>query len=121
MHAYSVGNAPQFWADVWDFCGVIAETRGERLVVDEDKMPGARYFPGAVLNFAENLLRRSDNSVALVYADETGTREQVTFAQLREQVASMAAALAAGIELAMTSGILSSISTMPVDFSESRT
>jgi hypothetical protein len=67
IHSYSVKNAPQFWADVWDFCGIIAETRGERLVADQDKMPGARFFPDAVLNFTENLLRGSGDTPAIIF------------------------------------------------------
>ncbi len=93
VHAYSVENAPQFWADVWDFCGVIAETRGERLVVDEDKMPGARYFPDAVLNFAENLLRRSDDSPAIIFRGEDKDSRTVSWSELTQTVSRLNQAL----------------------------
>jgi acetoacetyl-CoA synthetase len=80
IHAYSVDNAPQFWADVWDFCDVIADTRGDRLVVDADKMPGARFFPDAILNFTENLLRRSDDTPAIIFRGEDKAEKKVSWA-----------------------------------------
>ena len=64
LHAFSVDDMEAFWAAVWDFCGVIAETRGDAVVRDLDRMPGATWFPDARLNFAENLLRRRDDADA---------------------------------------------------------
>jgi acetoacetyl-CoA synthetase len=86
IHAYSVDNAPQFWADVWDFCDVIADTRGDRLVVDADKMPGARFFPDAILNFTENLLRRSDDTPAIVFRGEDKAEKKVSWGELTATV-----------------------------------
>src|ERR1051326_7761175 len=63
LHAWSVAHSDLFWSLVWDFCGVVGD-KGERLVADPDKMPGARYLPDATLNFAENLLRRSGDGDA---------------------------------------------------------
>ena len=60
LHRFSTERPDRFWAAVWDFCGVAAETRGDVVVVDGDRMPGARFFPRARLNFAENLLREAD-------------------------------------------------------------
>ncbi len=65
LHDWSVAELEKFWTSVWDFCGVVAETRGTRVLVDGDKMPGAKWFPGARLNFAENLLRRRDAVVRI--------------------------------------------------------
>src|SRR6187401_392550 len=53
---WSVENLESFWEAVWDFCGVKSESRGERVLADAGEMPGARFFPDARLNFAENLL-----------------------------------------------------------------
>ncbi len=86
IHRYSVERSPEFWADVWDFCGVIAETRGDRLVLDQDKMPGARFFPDAVLNFAENLLHRDDDEPALVFRGEDKVRKTLSWAELNGSV-----------------------------------
>jgi Acetyl-coenzyme A synthetase N-terminus len=66
LHDWSVGNPEAFWRSVWEFCEVIGEAGGVALS-DGSKMPGARWFPEARLNFAENLLRLRDRSDALVF------------------------------------------------------
>src|SRR3546814_14085771 len=58
LYDWSVTDLEGFWTAVWDFCGVIADPERGRAVVDADKMPGARFFPDARLNFAAHLLRR---------------------------------------------------------------
>jgi acetoacetyl-CoA synthetase len=97
LHAWSVGESPaeraDFWKLVWDFCGVIASERGDTIVEDADRMPGARWFPQARLNFAENLLRRRDEEVAIVFRNEEGTRETLSWAALYRDVARAAAAM----------------------------
>ena len=60
-----------------------------------DKMPGARWFEGARLNFAENLLRRDDASPALIFAGEDGRRRELSWAGLQTEVRNLAAALKA--------------------------
>ena len=57
LHRWSVDRREDFWSLLWDFCGVVGE-KGERVLVDGDRMPGASFFPDAQLNFAENLLRK---------------------------------------------------------------
>jgi len=93
---WSIANPEQFWPLVWSFCGVIGE-RGERTVVDGDRMPGAQWFPDARLNLAENLLREDFDaeSDAVVFWGENQVKRRLTRAQLRRQVAAMAAALRA--------------------------
>jgi acetoacetyl-CoA synthetase len=56
LHRWSVTDAPAFWREVWTTCGVLGQP-GDRLAIDLDRMPGARFFPDARLSFAENLLR----------------------------------------------------------------
>jgi acetoacetyl-CoA synthetase len=98
LHAWSVKDAPEFWTQLWEFAGVAAETRGEVACRDPERMPGARWFPEARLSFAENLLRRQDDALALIYRGENGHHEEWTFAQLYAAVSRMAAALqAAGV------------------------
>ncbi len=94
LHRWSIEHIPGFWSEVWDFCGVIGE-RGERALIDGDRMPGARFFPGARLNFAENLLRRRDDSEALVFRAEDRIEERLSWRELNERVAAFAGALAA--------------------------
>src|SRR3970040_1792869 len=72
FYRWSVEQPEEFWSDVWDYCGVIASRKGSTVLVDGDKMPGARWFPEARLNFAENLMRRGDRGDAFVFWDESG-------------------------------------------------
>ncbi|MGH8665297.1 MAG: acetoacetate--CoA ligase [Burkholderiales bacterium] len=96
---WSIDHRDQFWQSVWDYCGVIAARTAERVLIDADAMPGARWFPGARLNFAENLLRRQDDSIALVFRGEDQAASQVTFAELYAEVSRLAQALrAAGVQ-----------------------
>jgi acetoacetyl-CoA synthetase len=98
LYAWSIREPEAFWCAVWTFCDVIAETRGERVVIDKDQMPGARWFPDARLNFAENLLRRRDDATALVFWAEEHIRGSLTYGELYDQVSRVAQALrAAGV------------------------
>ena len=87
LHAWSVANRGVFWRAVWDFCEVVGEPGDGPALVDGDRFPGSRWFPGARLNFAENLLRHRDDAVALVGVLETGARRTLTYRQLAGAVA----------------------------------
>jgi len=87
---WSVAHREHFWSAVWDFCQVIASDRGERVLVNGERMPGAKWFSDARLNFAENLLRRRDDSPAIVFWNELGRQERLSFAELYEQTARLA-------------------------------
>jgi acetoacetyl-CoA synthetase len=78
---------------VWDWCGVLASRKGSTVLVDGDKMPGARWFPEARLNFAENLMRRGDRGDALVFWDEGGFRRRVSYSDLTSDVSRAVQAL----------------------------
>lgn len=93
IHAFSIAEREAFWSALWDFCGVIGE-KGERILVD-DRMPGAKFFPDARLNFAENLLRRNDGSEAMVFAGEDGSSLRLTWAELNALVSRLQQWLAA--------------------------
>jgi acetoacetyl-CoA synthetase len=95
LYDWSVNEPERFWATVWDFCGVVAEQRGERILLDGEKMPGAQWFPDARLNFAENLLRRRDDGDSLVFWGEDKVRRRMTFADVYDAVARTAQALKA--------------------------
>jgi acetoacetyl-CoA synthetase len=94
LHAWSVRECAAFWSAVWEFTGVIGE-RGEAVLADGDRMPGARWFPGARLNYAENLLAGDASQVAIIARDEDGARRRFTRGELREEVLRVAAGLAA--------------------------
>ncbi|TXI76500.1 MAG: acetoacetate--CoA ligase [Dokdonella sp.] len=94
---WSVANPEAFWGAVWDECGVIGE-RGASVLEDGERMPGARWFPEARLNYAQNLLRRRDDADALVFWGENKVRRRLSNSQLYAAVARCAQALqAAGV------------------------
>src|SRR5918996_2566687 len=95
FHRWTVENPEVFWNEVWDFCGVIASRKGSTVLVDGDKMPGARWYPQARLNFAENLLRRGDRGDALIFGDEGGFRRRLSYSDLTSEVSRAAQALQA--------------------------
>ncbi|MCP5154717.1 MAG: acetoacetate--CoA ligase [Ectothiorhodospiraceae bacterium] len=98
LHRWSVDHAPDFWSLLWDFAGVVAERKGDVVLADAERMPGARWFPEARLNFAENLLRRRDEATAMVFRGEDRVERTLTFAQVHAEVSRLAGALrAAGI------------------------
>jgi acetoacetyl-CoA synthetase len=85
LQEWSVEDREGFWSLVWEFCNVIGD-RGERLLEDGARMPGARFFPDARLNFAENLLRHSGPGDALVFRGEDKVRRRLSWDELRERV-----------------------------------
>ena len=93
LHRWSIEHSPEFWNQLWDFCGVVGE-KGTPTLVDGNKMPGARFFPNGKLNFARNLLRRRDGAEAMVFWGEDRIKRRVTYKQLYGLVSRMAQALA---------------------------
>src|SRR4029079_11232556 len=99
LYEWSISQPEQFWLSVWDFCGVIAQSRGDRVLVDGHKMPGAQWFPDAKLNYAQTLLRRRDDETAMVFWGEDKVRRRMTFAEVYGAVSRTAQALsAAGVK-----------------------
>ncbi|MEQ8266511.1 MAG: acetoacetate--CoA ligase [Parvibaculum sp.] len=92
LHAWSIEYPELFWDAVWDDAGVIGE-KGGVVLADGGRMPGARFFPEARLNFAENLLRRADERPALLFNNEGVTAEPLSAAGLRDAVARFASVL----------------------------
>ncbi len=95
LYRFSIAQPEKFWCLLWDFCGIKAQGERSPVLVDADKMPGARWFPKVRLNFAQNLLRFDDDRVALLFRGENGATERITYARLRRRVAALAAALKA--------------------------
>jgi acetoacetyl-CoA synthetase len=88
LMAWSTAEIEQFWAAIWDFFEVRAHTPYDT-VLEERVMPGARWFTGATLNFAEHLLGRDEDTdrVAIVARSQTRAPIELTFGELRERVA----------------------------------
>jgi acetoacetyl-CoA synthetase len=92
---WSVDNPELFWPEVWAFCGIKASKTWDSVLENGNAMPGAKWFPGAKLNFAENLLRYRDDRTALVFRDESGNRVALSYAELYREVARLAGAMRA--------------------------
>ena len=95
LWAWSVAQPEAFWRLVWEECGLVGDGPGDVVLVDGDRMPGARWFPAARLNYAENLLAGPDDAEALVFREEGGRGARLRRGELRALVAAAAAALAA--------------------------
>ncbi|WP_256753891.1 acetoacetate--CoA ligase [Mesorhizobium sp. Mes31] len=81
LHRWSVDDREAFWSLVWDFCG-IAGDEGELVLVNGDKMPGASFFPDATMNFAENLLKKTGPSDAIVFRGEDKVERRLSWNEL---------------------------------------
>ncbi|HEX5611123.1 MAG TPA: AMP-binding protein, partial [Burkholderiales bacterium] len=98
LYRWSVDASPEFWNLLWDFCEVRG-TKGARTLVDGDRMPGAKWFPDARLNYAQNLLRSPDDGEAVVFWAESRVKRRMTRRELHDLVSRMAQALrACGVE-----------------------
>ena len=86
---WSIKHSDLFWKSIWEWHGVVGDT-GQRLIINKEKMPGAKFFPDATLNFAENLLQNSDGHIAISSHHEDGRIEQLSRKELKENVLALA-------------------------------
>ncbi len=93
LHQWSVDNLENFWVEVWDFTEIKASESYTQVIDDPAKMPGARWFSGCKLNFAENLLRFRDDKIALIFKGEDSVRRTLTYKELYIATAQLAASL----------------------------
>jgi acetoacetyl-CoA synthetase len=93
LYQWSIEEPEEFWPAVWKFCNVKASRLWDEVLTDGDRMPGAKWFQGARLNFAENLLPRNDDKIAMVFRGEDRSRREISYAELNESVALLAAAM----------------------------
>ncbi|MEE8552058.1 MAG: acetoacetate--CoA ligase [Desulfobacterales bacterium] len=101
LYQWSIENIPDFWAAMWEFAGIKASKPYDQIIDDLGKMPGAKWFSGTRLNFAENLLRYRDNQTALIFKGEDQVAARMTYAELYDEVARVARSLrAAGVKAA---------------------
>ena len=94
LHHWSVESKEQFWSAFWDYSGVLASVKGDTVLQHGDRMPGASWFPQAKLNFAENLLQHQGPQAAIVFRGEDKITRSLSFDDLRQEIAAVAAALA---------------------------
>ncbi len=93
LYNWSVEHITDFWATLWNFGGIIHSQGYEEVVDDAVKMPGAKWFSGARINFSENLLRYRDQQIAVVFRGEDGRRRTLSYSQLYHATAAAAAGL----------------------------
>ena len=97
LHAFSVNERAAFWDFVWDYCGVVGH-KGNSVVEQPEQMPGASFFPGAKLNFAENLLRKRGSEPALIFRGEDKASSVTSWDELHALVSRLQQAFkAAGL------------------------
>ena len=93
LHNWSVENIADFWQTFWDFSKIIHSGKIESVIDDNSKMPGAKWFSGIKFNFAENLLHRRDEKIALIFKGEGRKPQYITYKQLYERVSILAVAM----------------------------
>lgn len=93
LYRWSINDTPSFWQSIWEFMDIKASRYYEHVVVNYPDMPGTKWFVGAEMNFAENLLRYKDERIALIFKSEASPPVSLTYAQLNDQVARLAKSL----------------------------
>lgn len=94
LYQWSVTEIPRFWESIWDYGQVVCSEPYKTVVDDPARMPGAQWFEGARLNFAENLLRFRDDRIALSFKGEAASETvSITYAELYDRVARLAKSL----------------------------
>ena len=93
LYSWSIQDIPSFWESVWEFCEVKYSTPYSEIVDDTSKMPGAKWFTGSQLNYAENLLRFKDSKPAIIFKGENQNPSILTYHDLNEEVKKVAYAL----------------------------
>jgi acetoacetyl-CoA synthetase len=100
LYEWSIENIPDFWVSLWEFADIKASKQFDQVIDDLNKMPGAKWFSGARLNFAENLLHYRDDQIALIFKGEEQESTSITYAQLYDEVARIAKSLKeAGVQV----------------------
>ena len=90
LYDWSIEKAEDFWGSFWEYSQIIHHSPYSQVVDDLGKMPGAKWFDGATLNFAENLLRYRDDKIAILFQGEDGTQSSLTYKELYDQVSRLA-------------------------------
>jgi acetoacetyl-CoA synthetase len=93
LYKWSIENISDFWEAMWDFAEIKASRKYDMVVDDLSKFPGAKWFIGAKLNFAENLLRYKDDYLAFIFRGENLKSARMTYAELYDSVARLAKSL----------------------------
>ena len=90
LYDWSIEKAEDFWGSFWEYSQIIHHSPYSQVVDDLGKMPGAKWFDGATLNFTENLLRYRDDKIAIHFYGEDGTQSSLSYRELHDQVSRLA-------------------------------
>jgi acetoacetyl-CoA synthetase len=93
LHKWTIDHIPEFWGEFWKYADIIHSAGFKQVVDDPAKMPGAKWFEEARLNFAENLLQRRDDHTAIIFWGEDQVRRSLSYGELFDQVRLIAAGL----------------------------
>ena len=93
LYEWSINEPAEFWEACWKFCEISSTKPYESVLTEPNKMPGARWFEGAYLSFVDNMMRAEHEGTAIVFYSETGDRIELSWRELRQQVASVSQAL----------------------------
>lgn len=93
LYQWSISEPEAFWPTIWNFCGVLATQPWSTVITNKDKMPGASWFRGSKLNFAQNLLKYQGDKTALVFKGEHDKKVKLSYTELHRSVAQLAHAL----------------------------
>jgi len=94
LHTWSVNSPDQFYDSLWDFLGIIGD-KGEQAFIGDEELRKVQFYPGAHLNYAENLLQNADDRLAIIAHRDDGSRRTITRKQLYDQVSRLVQALKA--------------------------
>ncbi|MEM0501982.1 MAG: acetoacetate--CoA ligase [Thermoplasmata archaeon] len=91
LYEWSINEPEYFWEDVWDFVGIIYSRKYEKILEDPKKFPGTKWFIGAKLNFAQNLMKFRDDKKAIIFRGEPGSGkyEEISYNLLYRKVYSL--------------------------------
>ena len=89
LYNWSVEETELFWSLIWDYFQIISSEKGQKTVSDFESMPGAKWFPEAKLNFAENLLKYRDDRIAISFHGESNDKLKLTYKELYQHTASL--------------------------------
>lgn len=94
LYQWSIEYPEHFWSAFWDFSGLVAQAKGETVLAHGERMPGAKWFPQARLNYAENLLRkRADDEFSVIFWGENRIKRRLTYGELYSEVSKLTQAL----------------------------
>ena len=90
LHNWSIENKSEFWSSIWDFFKIIGSKGIEPYIEPSNKMPESKFFPNGTVNYAENMLSADASGPAIIFKSEDKVRKEVSWRDLKSQVASLA-------------------------------